>query len=364
MVAKAWRCLFCAIVALSVAPVYGAGAGDRVPEPECEEQKRIAMEERVRGTTIDLIDALPEKWDNRAVTVNFMHMEFDDTIVDDQTLTYGCEPVKRHSFPAYAGFAWMILMPNKTGFSLIGPSRTETTIRSYLEEEIGDGQNGVSALRVLVSGPFWKLSRHGEVPIGALVKDNKVEHDFRPNFSAKYVLCSTKDGSVDLREGKVGMFKKQSPSEEESRPSECTTAIQVGPALFEPKDEYVKLGIGADAKNRSRRNVLIKVDSDAPGSRSGGSLILLSTLFDITSYDAMIASQALVDELALRDKMAWAAGKIVWAVGLVDDESLSGPILTMEGRPMLELTEASRPTGAIMQFIFNGGDRPTIRLTP
>jgi len=333
--------------ALLLALVHGAYADDQVPEPDCEERKRASMERRIVDTTIDLIDVLPKKWDNKAVTVNFMHIEFVHTNVDGQTLTYGCEPTKGHdSFPAYAGFGWMVLMPSKTSFSLLGrPSRADTTIRSYLEEEIGDlkKQNGASNLRVLVSGPFWKLSRDGEVPIGALVRDNNTEQDFRANFSAKYVLCSTTDGRVNLRDGKVGMF-------ENSTAPSCAAAIQVGPALFERSDDphgYAKIGIGADSRNRSRRNILIRVSGDAPSSESGGSLILLSTLFDIATYDAMVASERLVRKLS--DE-----GKVVWAVGLVDDESLSGPILTMNGGPTLELTETSRPTGAIMQFIFNG----------
>lgn len=377
MAAKAWFCvLWSAIAALLFEPVYGADSNDRVPEPECEERKRTAMEGRGSGTTIDFIEALPKKWDRESATIDFMHIEFGHASVDDQTLTYDCESSERHGFfPAYAGFAWMILMPSKAGFSLVVHSSIDTTIRSYLEEELDAGADQIEALGVLVSGPFWKLGRGGEVPIGALVRGGVIEQDFRPNFSAKYVLCSTKNGSVHLLDGKVGMFeddgrsqlpheghrgdlRRLSTSEDEAG---CTAAIQVGPALFErwpdgrPRGE-AKLGIGADSRNRSRRNVLIKVA--VPNHEPGGRLILLSTLFDIASYDAMVVSELLVRKLSEEGTLN-SEERIVWAVGLVDDESLSGPILTMttmDGRQTLELSEVTRPTGAIMQFTVDGSE--------
>lgn len=262
--------LWSALAALLFVPVHGADANRQVAEPECEERKRASMEERVGGTTIEIVDALPKKWDRTSAIVNFMHIEFGHTSVDEHSLTYGCRPAERHgSSPAYAGFAWMVLMPGKTGFSLVGPGRIDTTIRSYLEEEIGEEQNDRGAFRVLVSGPFWKLSRHGDVPIGALIKDNVVEQDFRPNFSAKYVLCSTKGGSVALLDGEVGMFDDSASADV----PECAAAFQVGPALFEHSNDPrgdAKLGIGEDSRNRSRRNILIKVQADAGGGESGG----------------------------------------------------------------------------------------------
>ena len=357
MFAGTWAWMLCAVAAMLFVPVYGADANGQGLGPECEKQKRAAMKKRLRGTTIDLIEgAIPKKWDHETATVNFMHMEFDRTGVDDRTLTYRCESARRHgTFPAYGGFAWMILMPDKTGFSLVAHGRVDTTIRSYLEEEADEGRDDIDALRVLVSGPFWKLSRRGDVPIGALVKGGLVEQDFRPNFSAKYVLCSTEKGGVDLLDGKVGMFGDSVSADR----VECAAAIQVGPALFERSAddlrEDAKLGIGADSRNRSRRNILIKVEVDATSRESEGRLILMSTLFDIAAYDAMVASELLVRELSDRGTLS-GRGRIVWAVGLVDDESLSGPILTMNRGPTLELSEVSRPTGAIMQFVFNGSE--------
>lgn len=167
MVGRIWFCvLWSAIAALLFEPAFCAEASDQVAEPECERRKRASM--KGRGATIDFIDAFPKKWDLKTVTVNFMRIEFDHANVNDDTLTYACRHAERQgSFPAYAGFAWMILMPSETEFSLAGPSRVDTTIRSYLEE-IGEDQNGTDDLRVLVSGPFWKLSRRGEVPIGDL----------------------------------------------------------------------------------------------------------------------------------------------------------------------------------------------------
>ena len=374
MAAKAWFCmLWSAAAALLFEPVYGADANDQVPEPECEERKRAAMKERGRGMAIDFIEALPKKWDQESAKINFMHIEFGHANVDDQTLTYGCEPSERHGFfPAYSGFSWMVLMPSKTSFSLVEHGRIDTTIRSYLEEELGERESGMEALRVLVSGPFWKLGRGGEVPIGALVRGGVTEQDFRPNFSAKYVLCSTKSGSVHLLDGKVGMFENRERGHDGRQSdfrglsasvddAECAAAIQVGPALFErwpdgrPRGE-AKLGIGADARNRSRRNVLIKVAT--PNRESEGRLILLSTLFDVASYDAMVVSKLLVQKLSNEGTLT-GEERIVWAVGLVDDESLSGPILTMtavEGRQTLELSEVTRPTGAIMQFVVDGSE--------
>lgn len=338
-------CLFCLI------PANGADKKAATPYlGECEERKRELMEVRLGSTMMNVIEGLPANWDTEEVAINLLQIEFSHMLAEETMLTYGCEPAKVGRFtPGYSGFAWAVSMPITTTFSLIHPRDhriTDTTIRSYLDEESADSSNDVDALRMLVSGPFWRLGRSGEVPIGALVSKGVKRQDFRPNFSARYVLCSTPDMGLDLTTGSARMF-------EGPQARKCDAAIQVGPAQFEPpdpsaNDENAKLGIGANSMNRSRRNVLIKVKASARNGTPKGSLILLSTLFDIASYDAMIASELVVRKLS-------GDGRIVWAVGLVDDESLSGPVLTIRGRPALELVEANRPTGAIMQFIFNGG---------
>ena len=347
MIARTWCCVLWSILGfLLFMPVYGAGPNDRVPEPECEDRKRASMEKRLKGATIDIMDVLSENWDTGEVAIHFVRIKFHQTDVED-TLTYGCEPATGvGSFPAHTGFAWIVVMPNETTFSLVDRGVSDTTIWSYLDEEIGGAPlNSVDSLVMLVSGPFWRLSRRGELPIGALVRDTKKVQDFRPDFSAKHVLCSKMDGSIELIVGKAKMF-------DESVTPLCAAAIQVGPALFERSPKALgpaKLGIGSNSTNRSRRNILIKVKANDSARKSEESLILLSTLFDIASYDAMVASKLLVRKLPSR-------GEIVWAVGLVDDESLSGPVFIMNGRPVLQLTEASRPTGAIMQFTFDGGE--------
>lgn len=348
MIARTQCCVLLSVLGvLLFMPAYGTGTSARIPEPECEERKRTSMEKRLRGATMDFMDVLPENWHAEEVTIHFVRIEFHRADVDD-ALTYGCQPVTGvESFPAHIGFAWIVVMPNETTFSLVDRSAADTTIRSYLNKEVGGVPlNSLDSLSMLVSGPFWRLSRRGELPIGVLVRDTKKVQDFRPDFSAKHVLCSKEDGSIELIVGKAKMF-------DESATTLCAAAIQVGPALFERSTNVfgpAKLGIGGNSTNRSRRNVLIKVKANDPAHEAEGDLILLSTLFDIASYDAMIASELLVRKLPGR-------GEIVWAVGLVDDESLSGPVFTMNGRPVLQLTEVSRPTGAIMQFIFDGGKR-------
>ena len=359
MISRAWCGLWSAIATLLFVPAFGANA---VPEisRECEDWKRHAMEEHVSDVTIELIDPPQENWkiDDREVVIKFAHIGFNEAIAGEDMLERDCTQAEWDgSFPAYSGFAWVVLMPHKTTFSLVGPSRLDTTIRSYLEEEIDNDLN-TRSLRMLVSGPFWKLSRRGEIPIGAVVRNREVVQEFRGNFSAKYVLCAGTDGRVDLMDGEVGMFEGLASSTKErlrkNKEKLCAAAIQVGPALFEKSDTPdADLGIGANSRNRSRRNILIKVGADEPGGRSEGRLILWSTLFDIAPYDAMVASEALVGEALGRDGSG--VGKIVWAVGLVDDESLSGPVFAKGGRPILELTEVGRPTGAIMQFVLDGG---------
>ena len=368
MAARVWCCvLWSAVAALLLVPVHGAEASGEVLEPECEKQKRASMEDRATATTIDFIDALPKEWDNKAVTVNFMHIEFgelESASIEGGPLTYGCERAELGgTFPSYGGFAWALLMPNQTGFSLIVPGRGDTSIRSYLEKRAGGtgGPEDVDAFRVLVSGPFWKLSRRGEIPIGALIEDGVTKQDFRTNFSAKYVLCSKEGGGVELMGGKIA---GKVEAVENLDALSCTAAIQVGPALLERSRAHehaglrtqgqAKLGIGVNSRNRSRRNILISVKTDAPTRMASERLVLLSTLFDIASYDAMVASEVLARKLSDEGTLA-GEGSVAWAVGLVDDESLSGPILAMEGRT-LELSEVNRPTGAIMQFVFNGSE--------
>jgi len=383
MAARVWCCvLWSAVTALLFVPAHGAGAAEEVQEPECEKQKRASMDERV--TTIDFIDALPKRWRNEAVTINFMHIEFgrfDPAKLEIPPLTYGCKSAELSDvLPAYGGFAWMVLMPNQAGFSLVGPGRVDTSIRSYLEERADrvDRPDDVSGFRVLVSGPFWKLSRRGEIPIGALIRDGVVEEDFRTNFSARYVLCSEVGRGIDLIErctptgSTIASYCRQGIDGDEVEVFKslsdlpCAAAIQVGPALLESSGAHehvalrtegrAKLGIGVNSMNRSRRNILISVKETAPNREAAERLVLLSTLFDIASYDAMVASELLVRRLSEEGTLA-SGGSIVWAVGLVDDESLSGPILTMDGRPTLELSEVDRPTGAIMQFVFDGSER-------
>lgn len=349
MLARTQRFLLRNVLSLVLfIPAYGAsdaGQNSPIAEPECEERKRASMEMRLSGTAIHVVEGLPLNRYTEEIGIVLVQIDFGHIHAEGTRITYGCKPVEVGEYtPAYAGFAWAVVMPHMATFSLIDPRDDwsgDTTIHSYLDREGSRSGSSVSALRMLVSGPFWRLGRGGEVPIGALVIDHKERQKFRTNFSARYVLCSKKEGGIELMVGSKWL--------EEPALKECAAAIQVGPALFESDNGYAKLGIGADSRNRSRRNVLIKVESDAPGERSGGSLVLLSTLFDIASYDAMVASEALVRKISHE-------GKIVWAVGLVDDESLSGPILTMDGRPTLELTEGSRPTGAIMQFIFDEGE--------
>lgn len=370
MAARVWCCVLWIVVALFLfMPVHGAEASGEVLEPECENRKRASMRDRAATTTIDFIDALPKEWDNKkAVTVNFMHVEFgelDSANIEGGPLTYGCEAAELDgTFPSYGGFAWALLMPNQTGFSLIEPGRIDTSIRSYLEERASGvyGLGDVDTFRVLVSGPFWKLSRRGEIPIGALIEDGVAKQDFRTNFSAKYVLCSKKGGGVELMGGKVG---GKVEAVENLDDLSCAAAIQVGPALLERSRAHehselrtqgrAKLGIGVNSRNRSRRNILIGVKADAPTRGASEHLVLFSTLFDIASYDAMVASEVLTRKLSDEGTLVGKVS-IAWAVGLVDDESLSGPILTMEGRT-LELSEVNRPTGAIMQFVFNGSER-------
>ena len=368
MAAKVLCCvLWSAVAALLFVPVHGADATGQVLEPECEKQKRASMKDRAAATTIDFIDAFPKEWDHEAVMVNFMHIEFgklDLANVESGPLTYGCERAELDgAFPSYGGFAWALLMPSQSSFSLIGPGRADTSILSYLEKRADGTGNAmdVNVLRVLVSGPFWKLSRRGEIPIGALIEDGVTKQDFRTNFSAKYVLCSKEGGGVELMGGKIA---GKVESVENLDALSCTAAIQVGPALLERSRAHehaelrtqgqAKLGIGVNSRNRSRRNILISVKTDAPTHMASERLVLLSTLFDVASYDAMVASEVLARKLSEEGMLA-GEGSVAWAVGLVDDESLSGPILAMEGRT-LELSEVNRPTGAIMQFVFNGSE--------
>ena len=344
MFARSWflplLSAFCTFLFMPAHGAYGT-----IPERECEERKRASMEEHLGDTTMEIATRVPLKWDVKDVTIYFARIEFQHGDERGDTITYGCATSEASdSMGPYAGFAWVVVMPGDSTFSLATPYEyrsVDTSIGSYLKHEMAATTEDAHGA-LLVSGPFWRLGRTGESPIRALVRNSLVEQDFRPRFSAKYVLCSKIGDGIELMRGRIGMF-------EQSSAATCVAAIQVGPALFEPStDGRAKLGIGGDSVNRSRRNILIKGKAGATGRRARERLVLLSTLFDIAAYDAMVTSELLMRKLRL--------GEIAWAVGLVDDESLSGPVLTTKGGPVLELVEAGRPTGAIMKFFFRERD--------
>ena len=341
--------ILCGVLAFGM-PAYGDMIVD---DPDCQRLKEQSMNERLSGADVDfrvvdfqrLLSTDRDRSEVVGVDVELYLVPIKFGITDTKgTISYLCKYAPTATpFPAYAGFSWLLVMPSQSTFSLIRQRAsdgffTDTTIRSHLDDRYGDrGRSSFGALRVLVSGPFWRLGRRGELPIGALVRGNVLEQEFRSDFSAKHVLCS-KDGSIDLIDGRAVEPAKMVEFNKNIA-EKCEAAIQVGPALFEqvPEPGYpAKQGIGSSSMHRARRNILIRTTEN---------LILFSTLFDIASYDAMIASELLVRK---REKY----GKILWAVGLVDDESLSGPVLVVDGKPVLELTEASRPTGAVMEFIF------------
>lgn len=315
---------------------YAGGRSD-----ECLQNQYEAMELRkgamsITGTKVATSD-LGSHIDLYSVDFQVEHQEVRNV------LTYSCKNAGSGSYPAYRGFAWLVVMPATSTFSIVDHQTDgffrDTTIEAIVEKESDLLQ--ADDVVVLVSGPFWKLGQRGEMPIGAIVVDREVRNSYLTGFSAKYVLCSTSSG--------VGLL---APSGEETtikkeELTECSAAVQVGPAFVEKRGEGTVPGIGGNSMNTARRNILVRtsgVDGDGIADESGGHILLFSTMFDIGVYDAMAAIYRALDVLGGETQ------RIAWAVGLVDDESLGGPVIVNGRATTIHLAETSRPTGAILRI--------------
>ena len=263
--------------------------------------------------------------------------------VNERVRTYGCKNVGRISYPGYGGFAWLMVLPGKSTFSVVEDKSGSFFRDTAIQTQIASRKRPNGELAVLVSGPFWKLGQRGEVPIGALVVAGELRQSYREGFSARYVLCS-REGGVDLIDPEYARLLVKNESASEHGTLGCSAAIQVGPAFIERAHDGTRLGIGGDSMNASRRNILVYTAPSLERNAEDTHLLLLSTSFDVGTYDAMVIVHAILD--VLDDDV----GKVAWAVGLVDDESLSGPAIVRRGRPPIYLAETARPTGAILHF--------------
>lgn len=69
----------------------------------------------------------------------------------------------------------------------------------------------------------------------------------------------------------------------------------------------------------------------------------------VSPFDAMVVIEVVAEELAGKDT-------VLWAVGLQDDEFVSGPLLFGRGRRPMALAATDVPTGAVL-VVFDAAAR-------
>ncbi len=260
--------------------------------------------------------------------------------IEIAAVSYSCGSRRTVTFPAHSGLAWLITIPSGTMVS-VGLSDTvhsrPRSAASLLDSFLA-ANSEVERPRIVLSGPFWKLGRFREEPIGLIVDQGTLHQGFESDFSATQVLCAdNSDHTLSLLE------QPNQGNIEQDALAKCSAAIQVGPAFFEVGAKAGRVGIGGTSAFESRRNLIAQFDQPAHSSTGSRQTVLISTLTDISAFDTMVLIDAVAAQL-------FDGSAVRWAAGLVDDESLLGPIILSPGEPPLRLTQTNRPAGAILIF--------------
>ncbi len=245
-------------------------------------------------------------------------------------------------YPKFRGFGWLYEIPSNTRAEVIvardavsvkgpqgKPRRIESTIDFFVANQKFILETDTRRLRMVVSGPFWRVEEDGERASGLLktAANDKTQRYIDRAF-ARSVLC-LKENTVDL------FVPSERDMEERVIEEECKSAFQVGPAYFESGKN--KIETSALSLDRGRRNVLIRLSEEKASEK----LYLWSTVSPISRFDTMVMVDAIAGNLEK---------SIEWAVGLQDRAFLSGPLIfSKDGRP-LRLAATNKRTGALLVF--------------
>jgi len=223
----------------------------------------------------------------------------------------------------------------------------EATIDFFIEHR--EAFELADEFRLVLSGPFWRQEDFGEVPIGLIKSRNGGLQQRYVDFVARHILCFRSEGLSLIDRGVVSNFvpvqeingdarQRAVTAEMESRVAqECGAAIQVGPTLWEPQADgsAPQPGISGLSMREGRRNVIFSL----AGPR-GPRTFMISSISSVGSFDTM----ALVQGLA---QVIEPEGSVEWAVGMQDEQYLSGPVLVEDGT-VHRLTDTDVPTGALV----------------
>ncbi len=294
----------------------------------------------------------------------------------NRAMTYSGRDVGILDYPASGGFVWLLRIdpdlqgdvfqvrdvldkaarrePNRY---LVTPDvlldidkgielRINSTIRFFAENR--DRFPGGESVRVVLSGPFWRQEEYGEDALG-LVKnrrDGLVQGWL--DFSARHVLCFPESG-VDLidadlvsdrLDGEILPAELTVAMEREVR-SRCEAAIQVGPTFIErrrQRETGLQYGISGASVREAARNIVMAVAREGGGS----DVFVVTTMSSISSFDMMVVLERIA-------ALAFGEREILWAVGIQDEELLSGPLMIRDGRA-ISLNSIDNPAGALVVF--------------
>lgn len=312
--------------------------GDAATQPDhCYAKLRDQKDRRKSGVTVERL-AADLRYGPITKSLSLVRFEFPELDID--AVSYSCRQAKTLALPAHMGLAWLVQVPpgTKIATELAESGRDSQGTAGTLLDGFPAMDVAVERSRVLLSGPFWRVGRFREEPIGLVVRQGQLLQPYEPDFSATQVLCANAaDYTLSL------LASHDHANIDRAATEACSTAIQVGPAFFEASSELGRVGIGATSTYESRRNLVALLKDPDPNSTEGGRTVLLSTITDISAFDTMVLVDAIADQL-------FDGSAVRWAVGLVDDESLLGPVLLTPGRTPLRLTQTNLPTAAILVF--------------
>ena len=314
----------------------------------------------------------PVHWAHVKLTIAF----FD--AIEIESTTYSCDKSRNANHPGYVTYGWLTEVPVNSPAEFLSiphavrslatknPRRYEVRRNTWIDLETNSvvsveptidfllehGRALVpdvwwGRVGLIVSAPYWKVTETGPAAIGFLKLEGagrggvgEVRQNY-VNFSGRHILCARRNGGIDLISPETTETLAGGPAQAmEKKAAECSSAVQVGPAYFELGDEgdarRNKTGIAGLSLEKARRNILFR-------TRSTGSekMFLWTSVGALSPFDAMVLVELLADQVV-------AENSVVWAVGLQDDEFISGPLLFSDRGRAAALADTDVPTGAVL----------------
>ena len=293
-----------------------------------------------------------------------------------RAVTYSGRDVGVLDYPAIGGFAWLVrLDPDwqgdvyqvrqvlnqragaEPGRYLMTPDvlldveegielRIKSRIRFFAEHR--DLFPDSERVRLVISAPFWKQEEYGEAPLGLIKTRTGGQQQGYLDFSARHLLCFGDRGTdlidadwmLDRLGGEASTAEMTIAMEREVR-SRCEAAVQVGPTFIERRrgsETNLQYGISGASIREAARNIFMAV----AGTDGSSETYIVSTPSSIGSFDMMVV----LDRIAA---LALDGREILWAVGIQDEELLSGPLILENGRA-ISLNSIDNPAGALVVF--------------